>query len=333
MRKRHEEIDIMRGLSIIAMIGIHTAAYYLHNPAIYALWDTLEFAVPIFVFCSAYLFFRQEYHHHIGHTVGYFKKRVIRLLVPYYTFLLFYIPLLMYSDPKKVTQTFILDNIFLTGGLDFNWMVLLFLLLSFLMPILMHLFNKKRLVFALYVVLSTASSIAFLFYYPNDEYRLYMLLPWSLLIVFSWVFAKYENNHQKTVILFLWSILVFAITRGIVDVREGGSIIHYQNKYPPNLYHLSYGFISIIGLYYVSYILKQTHGFIRSFIAFFSKYSYSIYFIHIAAIHYITVMRKLGSGDQPFYLFFIEVLALTAAAQLIILGIQRFSTLKRGPTI
>ena len=333
MRKRHEEIDIMRGLSIIAMIAIHTAAYYPNNPSIYALWDTLEFAVPIFVFCSAYLFFRQEYHHHIGHTFGYFKKRVIRLLVPYYTFLLFYIPLLLYSDPKKVTQKFVTDNIFLTGGLDFNWMVLLFLLLSFLMPVLMYLFNKKRLLFVLYVVLSAASSILFLFYYPNDYYRLVMVIPWSLLIIFSWVFANYENKYQTIVILFSWSLVVFAITRGIVDIREGGSIIHYQNKYPPNLYHLSYGFISIVGLYYVSYILKKSHGFVRSLIAFFSKYSYSIYFIHIAVIHYITVMRKVGSGDQPFYLFFFEVLALTAVVQLAIVSIQRFSTLKRGPTI
>lgn len=333
MRTRQEEIDIMRGLSIIAMIAIHTAAYYHHVPAVYALWDTLEFAVPIFVFCSAYLFFKQEYHRNVGHTVGYFKKRLVRLLVPYYSFLLVYLPLLAYSEPKKITQSFLTDIIFLTGGVDFNWMVLLFLLLSFLMPILMYLFQKRMRLFVLYTVVAAASSIIFLFYYPNDHYRFYMILPWSLLVVFSWIFAKYEKSTNHILMLFGMSLIVFLLSRAVVDFREGGSIIHYENKYPPNLYHLSYGFVSIIGLYYFSFIVKKTHGFFRSLVSFFSKYSYSIFFIHIGIIHYITVTKGIGSHDQPFLVFFLEVLLTTVGTQLILNGVQRFSTLKRGPTI
>lgn len=323
----------MRGLSILAMIVIHTAAYYPRNPTIYALWDTLEFAVPIFVFCSAYLFFKQEYHNHIGHTLGYFKKRLVRMLFPYYTFLIFYLPLMAYTQPKKVTQSFILDNIFLTGGIDFNWMVLLFLLLSFLMPVLMYLLQKKRLVFALYLSLSLGSTVAFLFIDMQSHYRLLMLLPWSLLIIFSWVVAKFEHNVRWMTTLFAWSLVLFSITRAIVALTDGGSVIHFYNKYPPNLYHLSYGFVSIIGLFYTSRILKKSHGFVRSFITFFSKYSYSIYFIHIGAIYYITVIRKTPADQGSFFVFFIEVLALTTAVQLAQIAVQRFSTLKRGPTI
>lgn len=333
MKQRYEEIDIMRGFSILAMIVIHTAAYYPHNPTIYALWDTLEFAVPIFVFCSAYLFFKQEYHSHIRHTLGYFKKRLVRMLLPYYTFLVFYIPLLAYVEPKKITQSFIVDNIFLTGGIDFNWMVLLFLLLSFLMPVLMFLFRKKRNLFLLYLALSLGSSIGFLFVDMHAHYRLLMLLPWSLLIIFSWVVAKFEHSTRWMASLFTWSLVLFSITRVIVSQIDGGSVIHFHNKYPPNLYHLSYGFVSIIGLFYVSHILKKTHGFIRSFIAFFSKYSYSIYFIHVSVVYYITEVQKIEVAHGSFFIFFLEVLSLTTGIQLALIALQRFSTLKRGPTI
>lgn len=323
----------MRGISILAMIVIHTAAYYPHNSTIYALWDTLEFAVPIFIFCSGYLFFKQEYHSHIRHTLSYFKKRLVRILFPYYVFLILYLPVMAHIEQKKVTQSFIVDNIFLTGGIDFNWMVLLFLLLSFLMPVLMFLFHKKRLLFALYVVIALASSIAFLFFNMHAHYRILMLLPWSLLILFSWVVAKIENSAYWMTTLFAWSLVLFSITRAIVALYDGGSVIHFNNKYPPNLYHLSYGFVSIVGLYCLSRIMKRTHGVVRSFISFFSKYSYSIYFIHIAVIYFITVVQKIKVDRGSFIIFFLEVLVLTAAVQIAFNAAQRFSTLKRGPTI
>jgi len=154
------------------MIAIHTTAYFPEIPAVYALWDTLEFAVPIFIFCSAYIFFKQEYHREVSHTLGYFKKRFIRMMVPYYAFLILYIPLLQHFDHKKITQSFITANIFLTGGIDFNWMVLLFLMLSFLMPFLMYLYNKRRGFFIAYTILAAASSVLFLFWRPYNNYKI-----------------------------------------------------------------------------------------------------------------------------------------------------------------
>lgn len=333
MRKRYEEIDIMRGLAIIAMIAIHTAAYFPRNPTVYALWDTLEFAVPIFIFCSAYLFFKLEYHSHIKHSLGYFKKRLVRLLIPYYAFLAVYIPVMTHIEPKKVTQSFIINNIFLTGGIDFNWMVLLFLLLSFLMPLLIFLFRKHRVFFGVYLTLALTSASVFLFIHPYSHYRLLMLLPWSVLIIFSWVVAEKEHSARWLTLLFAWSLVLFSITRAIVAVIPGGSVIHFHNKYPPNLYHLAYGFVSIVGMYCLARIFKRFHGLVRQPISFFSKYSYTIYFIHIGVIYFITVVLKTKVDQGSFPVFFAEVLALSAGIQLLLIGAQRFSTLKRGPTI
>ncbi|MBI1862585.1 acyltransferase [Candidatus Microgenomates bacterium] len=322
MRKRYEEIDIMRGLAIIAMIAIHTAAWYPRDPQVYALWDTLEFAVPIFIFCSAYLFFKQEYHRHITHTLGYFKIRLLRMLVPYYGFLLIYVPLVAYYEPKKVTQAFIVDNIFLAGGLDFNWMVLLFLLLSFLMPVLLYLLTSRRKVFYFHIALALGSSILFLFWRPYEHYRMLMILPWSLLIVFSWMVAKYQDNLEVMTKLFGASIGAFVAARAVLMLQRA-PLDHFSNKYPPNLYHLAFGFVSIIGLFFLSHILKNSHGYVRQVISFFSKHSYTIYFIHITVIYIITVVQKATFKSHTFVSFFTEVLVATALIQLLFIGAQR----------
>lgn len=332
MKQRYEEIDIMRGVSIIAMVIIHTAAYYLNNPTIFALWDVLEFAVPIFVFCSGYLFYKQEYHKHISHSLAYFKKRLGRMLIPYYYALLVYIPLIAIAEPHRITPEFLLKNLTVTGGIDFNWMVLLFLQLSFLMPLLLFMMTRQRRAFIAYVVLTAISTIIFLFFPAREHSRILMGPPWSLIILFSWLVAKYETHMRKLAILFAASAIMFYFTMWM-RWTLGLPVDQYANKYPPNLLHLSYGFMSIIGLWHVAHVLKKSHGHVRHLIAFFSNYSYTIFLIHIVVMYVITTVFKVKPATLGFPVFTAQVFILTVAVQLAINYVQRFSTLKRGPTI
>lgn len=91
---RNSTIDSLRGLAIVAMIMLHTNAYFLSRGGWVSFsWNWLHFAVALFVFCSVYLFWKkapaQPYP-----VMEYIKKRVLRLLIPYYMFLLVFLQII-----------------------------------------------------------------------------------------------------------------------------------------------------------------------------------------------------------------------------------------------
>jgi peptidoglycan/LPS O-acetylase OafA/YrhL len=325
--KRYGYLDIMRGVSIVAMILIHTSAYFLKDKTAYFLWDINQFAVPVFIFCSAYLFYKKESHSKLNHTVNYYKKRVVRLMVPYYIFLGIYLLLIWYAQPANITPSFLVANLTLTGGLDLNWLVLLFLYMSLLMPVLMYLYRSRVKLFYSYCFIAVLSSIWFLFFRPV-EYRAIMWLPWSLLIPASWFIAEMESHYPTIVFTQIVLIATYALSRYSLLIQHS-SLDHYRNKYPPNLYHISFGVISIIILFYACKVVDlYLYEPFKKAIIFFSTYSYQIFFTHFMIIYFLTVIMKMTGSWETFYL---KVVLMTVVTQLFINYLR--STLKRGPTI
>src|SRR3990167_7983794 len=99
MRERFETIDFLRGISIIFMMFIHSTIPFTYDSFAFGLSNIFQFVVATFVFCSAYLFYKKEAYLNINHTFSYFKKRLFRLLAPYYIFLPFLVFFLYYIDP------------------------------------------------------------------------------------------------------------------------------------------------------------------------------------------------------------------------------------------
>src|SRR5579864_4521172 len=147
MKERFSEIDDMRGLAILAMVLIHTNAYFLSDKIAETLWNYSQFAVPVFLFCSSYIFFRNRPTHGVMLPFTYIKKRFMRLLIPYYIFAVIYILVSYFEEPAKITGQYILQSLFLVGGIDINWLILLFLFLTFLMPIFTYLEEKQKKLF------------------------------------------------------------------------------------------------------------------------------------------------------------------------------------------
>ncbi len=54
--KRDETIDTLRGMAMLAMIMLHAASYYFGSKTTFLIWDNLQWAVPVFLFCSMALF-------------------------------------------------------------------------------------------------------------------------------------------------------------------------------------------------------------------------------------------------------------------------------------
>lgn len=325
-KKRLTEIDDIRGISIIVMIMIHTNAYYLSIPASFAAVELTQFAVIGFIFCSAYLFFKKQGELLLRDFFSHFWKRVKRLILPYYAFLSAYSLFFFLSQPKKLTASYFVSNLTLTGGIDFNWLVLLFIEFAFLMPFILWLYRNHRRIYILYMALAFVSSVIFLTHTPLPWYRSIMWLPWSLVLGYALHMDDVWKRKWLFVAVTVLLFVLFVLPRQLVLVPLELSLRMYDNKYPPNLYHLAYSMFCFNFIYFLS--KAGVFRPVQQFIHFYSINSYSIYFIHLLVIFAVTVFWSFHFNWITFYL---AVIGITTVIQLLVNGVSAFLRYRAGP--
>lgn len=283
MKKRLPELDDLRGISIIVMILIHTNAYFLSNKWAYNTREISQFAVVAFLFCSAYLSLLKPYPT-ASDFFPYVAKRLKRLLIPFLAFFTIYILFSIIGLGKHFSQSYIVNSFLLTGGIDFNWMVLLFTQIMLVTPLIQYLNEKNKFGLYLYSSIALLSSIIFLKYTPLPFYRSIMWLPWSLVIVYAIYFDRIWNNKK----LFVWVTLlfgaIFLITQQYILLPLHHSFSMYNNKYPPNLYHIAYSLFAVNIIYFLSQKKLFSSPLVHNVVNFFSTNSYTLFFIHIIVI-------------------------------------------------
>ncbi len=295
------------------IIVIHTAAYFLSSPPISLLWNFTQFAVPVFVFCSTYLFFQKRSSYATGDYWKYLKKRLVRLLKPYYVFLIFYLPVAGIVSLKGINwNSFIRELTLTSAGTEINWAVLLFVYVSVLMPFLLALYRKTKIAFFLFAIGAILSSFLLLIYKPAINFRFIMWLPWSVIILYSWFFARFEKQPWFYPLSILSSGGVFA-TLSMILKTKGGSLLFIENKYPPNLYFLSYGIFMITVLYFLTKKGLFNAKLFRKPLNFLSKNSYPIFFIHLLLI--VAATKFFDVGKLMWWQFFGILFVATLVAQ------------------
>lgn len=283
-KERFVEIDLLRGLAMFAMILIHTNAYFLSSsPFVEQLWDWSQFAVPVFLLCSAYLFFIRT----PQFGFAYIKKRISRLVFPYYVFMIFFFGAILLREPHKLTGQYIFQSIFLIGGIDINWLVLLFLELLFVIPLVGWLWEKFRLGFWVYASIATISSLIFVFSKFPYDYKLIMWLPYSVLIIYTLFLAKFHTKKWFYPVSLLIGGSIFLVLR-FIETGMHHSLTFYDNKYPPNLYFLSYGIFSLALLHFL--VKKGLLNFVpvKRLLNFLSVNSFQIFFVHYLLLYLIS---------------------------------------------
>lgn len=312
---------------MVLIILIHVTVYFRDNYIARTLWEYSQVAVPIFVFCSSYLYFSRTKDEIF--SFSYFWKRIKRLVIPYYIFLFVFtsysylfknIPLSFESIARKL--------LFLnTSSRDLDWLVLLFLYFMILMPFI-RIISRKKILFWSYISISFFSSIWLLFDHTDNSFRLLMWLPWSMVLVVTYFVARYENRRGFVYLLSALFLAFYIISRGILIFNED-TLTLTNNKYPPNIFYLSYG-ICLMLLFYKAY---TQFGFINSSMqksfGYLSKNSYSIFFLHFLVLYYFldfTNYKKL-----QWWGLFCMVFIITISIQITIKKINYFlSTLKKA---
>lgn len=325
-RQRNTTIDFLRALAIVLMIFLHVIAYYLRIPYIFFMWDVLHFVVPIFLFCSLYLFFSKYRTISFPEAVQYVKKRVVRLIVPYYLFVAGTFVLMHFGEPKNLNSLFVVNSLFLTGGIDINWIIFLFIVFTFLQPFLLYFKNRRPLVWYAFFMISVVSSVVLIFYIPPGiNYRFYMWIPWSVFVFYSYYVAENQNRRYFYLINIFIGLAVFSLVRAVLLVR-GGSIHLYNNEYPPNLYHLSYGW-AVLNL--IFFILVKKNIWSKSterIIRFISVNSYALFFIHWLLIKVFAYYKY--PWTYPWYSFFLAIIAMSLIVVFLLNAVKKLFNLR-----
>ena len=301
--KRDRDIDNLRGFAIILMILTHSLVPYLSEKNFYSIWNWSHFSVPLFIFSSIIIFFAKPPDLNWKNILGYIKKRFKRLLVPYYIFVAIYFFCRYFLFTHKLEPKYILSSIYFAWG-DSAWLVLLFLYLSILSPLLFSLKKKHTLFFYLYGVVCIVSTIYFSRNNFND-YRIIMWLPWSIFLFFCYYFIKLKDNKKSVFFLFITSGILFIFLSVFGFYRNDYSL--YDNKYPPDIYYLSFGLVLTSFLYLIS-----SKGFFKkmrteNILAFFSRNSYTLFFIQFLMLDIFkwTKFHEIFSANTWLAYFFV----------------------------
>lgn len=300
--KRIDAIDYLRAIAILGMIATHVLSYNLGPARINGIWNYLHFVVPLFVFCSGYVLYKQ----YAGMTwsittlTTWYKKRFIRLAIPYYGFTVlhyavwFIAPFMFSGLGLSGSPSFIIASLFMVG-VDYGWLPLLFLQLMVVTPILLVV-KKKPLAYLLLAAAIILITILLLFTGPlSVDYRWYMWIPWSLILIVSFWVAELEDipgiSLTKSALV---SSVLFAYSFRFLNSAHLPLTLTLH-KYPPDVFYLSYG-IAVGSLLLLFYKLRFIR--IQPLLTWISSRSYTLFFVHYIVIDMAQTYQRIH-GSIP----------------------------------
>lgn len=152
VRERMYSIDVLRAIATVIIVVTHVLQYHLHDFLTTFVWNYIHFAVVLFVFCSVSVLLPavERMEMNVASLFAWCKKRFWRLIKPFYVYiaahalLILLLPSIFNGNGLKLTPRFLLDSITLSGGINFNWLVLLFIEIALVFPLIYKVSQKKK---------------------------------------------------------------------------------------------------------------------------------------------------------------------------------------------
>ncbi len=345
---RHFFIDLLRAVSILGVVLVHILAYNQTSQLKIFIWSYLQFVVVAFIFCSVFVLSERysDKLKNISEIIAWYIKRIVRLLVPLYVYLIvhytlwFLFPSLFSGLGLNRSTGFIIQSFLLIGGVSINWLPILFIELALLFPFLSRLAKSKLLV-TLYTIAAVITTIVInQKLIPVPDYRFTMWIGWSLVFLLFIVVYNKEKNDKTLVdslkrYIFLGSLglLIFAILARN-DLFQNKIIIFFNHKYPPDFIYLSYTTGMMFFLAALCRLPLPVGKLFKRGVEFLSKNSYSLFFIHFIIFDLVLTLRSRftflsGATTQ----FFLVLLTSLLAIRISLLIIANFAILKTGKVV
>lgn len=300
-------LDYLKVLGLLLVILAHVSC-----PNV--IMQIRSFDVPLLVFVSAYLASKTYIP---GQNVQYFVKRIKRLAVPAWIFLIvfFIIQTVAYSKPSIIdiikAITFQRDS----NMVGMLWVIWVYLICALLIPVIqkMDLSRKSEAIiivgFIMFELICTFTNLS------NNRFvyiTIMTIIPWGALSYFGFYYDQISAKKKMQIVIF--SSLIFIILAIILANRYGHFIMTNDYKYPARLYYVSFSVPIIVFL--MEYSKKMYLPEIR-ILSFVSSSSLWIYLWHILFLY---VVKSIIQNDNYWLLQYVLIVILSV----IITYIQNF---------
>ncbi len=323
-RGPNRELDLLRGLAIIAVITIHTAANFSRVDAINNLvisniyLDVFShFAVPLFIFISGFAL-SLKYSHVLSISLFY-RKRFLSIMPGYIFFSFIYLLWSVAYNNKIPSMLSTIYNL-LTGGYAYLWFVVLISQLYILYPYLIKICNEKNMPYLL-----TISLIVQIFW--TTYLTSYTIVPLEIIRlvffshIFYFLFGIYASSHsiryniksfRSLFILLIIATLATIISYSWINgVQKYGNFLNIPRDYfavtniPSTFIGTILFTLLVILLYNIASLAKDNTSVIIKIIYLLGKYSFGIFLIHAIYIDICIIFLKKLNIDPYNYLFYI----------------------------
>ena len=295
---RNFQIDLLKAFSALAVILIHVTSKYTETGYVAQVWQWAHFAVGVFVFASGYLVAKyNETLTTLPEMWKWFKKRIVRLVQPYYLYVVVHIALILvlpaiFNRSIHWNPGFFVDTILLDGGFGQNWIPRIFVFLTLLYLVIQIIRSVTKSSDRIYLwAFMITLFIAFIFQFPAwdmewERVKHYQAITWLSLMLLGILFY---NSSRKKAFLSIGMIVSLSVTAfGFFTLPAlGFSSEMYKNKYPPTLYFIAYNSGVALLLYAIAgkieAFIKSNHFFDKA-VTFLSRESYTIFFVHFIVL-------------------------------------------------
>ena len=312
------EIIVLRGLSAIAVVLMHSINRYNNKYYLPEIEKLLLFATPIFLFISSFLLFYTYQGKSNISISNFLKQRLQYIVLPYLIWSVIYsiIYHVKYQDSLPSLYK-IIENI-VTGQFHiyFILIVLQFYLL-FILVVHLKLCEKILNMHTLFILFLFNFAYLYFFHYTKSPItsleflwdRMYYLLftAWIFYFVLGGYFAIHLKNIKESIVKYnWWSILVMIFAGIFVLVLLDRPI---SSKRPEILVYTT---LIIPFLFYISTFLIK--GKVYTFLSFISRYSFGLYLTH--PLFYV-ISYEFFTKSHP-WIFFIIIFTIQFSGGLFI---------------
>ncbi len=304
------ELDMLRGIAIIAVIGTHITTLVLQvyteqrhiidfgTQLSHFFNQFFRFSVPLFLLLSGLTLTLSQERRGLN-LFRFYEKRFVKILAPYVLWTVFFTYYLSTSVATISLQT-IYHNI-LYGDADYHLYFMVVILQCYLVfPLFYSLLKKCSTTWrqAIVILLILLQGLLYFFFelykvrnYQIDEYHAFRFAGFWFIYFLLGIACGLSYETISAFIKRMWLPLILCfglVTFGIVywEANDYFKISHYAilNYFRPSV--LVYALASFLVLYRLTGILVQTAGFglVKSFLLKIGGYSFGIYFIHTLVI-------------------------------------------------
>ncbi len=260
-KQRDETLDILKGLAIVAVVGIHVIAHQKLTYPLVALDQVFRFCVPVFVAVSGFALAR-KYWDEIN-LIEYLQKRVWRILPLY--FLWCGISIYFNESGYPLWEKILL------GRADYHlYFVPMIIQLYLLFPILLFLVKKLAwptlfvsLIWQVYLFNSYSST------YLSDQQQYVLFSSWIFYFILGMIMVKHKSRFG---LILLGSGLIWTLQNTFSQIGKVDPIVVTRFTKLPIL------------LYATGWILAGEYFKKLKVFAFLGQHSYLIYLAHVLVL-------------------------------------------------